>query len=71
MTPTVTLPPASDILSEDIAESDLLTDYYSHPKVLEAFGWPRTPPQPAGYTLEPFDEALLTPVKSRKPFWRS
>lgn len=71
MTSTITLPPASSILSEAIAESDLLTAYYSHPAVIQAFGWPLAPPQPEGYTLEPFDESLLAPVKRRKPFWRS
>jgi len=45
-------------------------DYYENTAVLQAFGWPDTPPQPAGYALPPFDETLLNPVKGRQALWR-
>lgn len=34
-------------------------------------GYENRPPQPGGYTLEPFDESLLDAVKARGPIWRS
>lgn len=45
-------------------------DYYEHPKVLTAFGWRPTPPQPEGYPLDSLDEALLDEVGRRGPIWR-
>ena len=33
-------------------------------------GYENRPPQPRGYTLEPFDESLLDAVKARGPIWR-
>ena len=33
-------------------------------------GYAARPPQPLGYELEPFDEALLDARKRRAPFWR-
>lgn len=50
--------------------TEALAAYYEAPQVLAAFGWPATPPHPAGYPLEPFDPALLDPVRRREAFWR-
>lgn len=33
-------------------------------------GYEDRPPQPLGYELEPFDEALLERQRARAPFWR-
>ena len=33
-------------------------------------GYEDRPPQPLGYELEPFDEALLERQRARQPFWR-
>ena len=48
--------------------------YYESPKVLrrvnEKTGYNINPPQPAGYSLEEFDPALLVNVRNRKPFWK-
>lgn len=46
-------------------------DYYEAEAVLRAFGWRVTPPQPQGYSLPPFSEDLLAPVKQRPALWRS
>jgi hypothetical protein len=43
--------------------------YYTHPAVQRAAGWQR-PPQPMGFTLPPFDPALLVHQRTRAPFWR-
>ena len=45
-------------------------DYYETESVIRAMGWPVEPPQPRGYPLPAFDEALLEPVKTRAPLWR-
>lgn len=39
--------------------------YYQHPRVLEGLGQEPRPPFPKGYSLAPFDESLLAPVRSR------
>lgn len=48
--------------------------YYTDPRVRGVVetrtGYPARPPQPEGYVLPPFDEALLETVKQRAPFWR-
>lgn len=48
--------------------------YYTHPEVravLERLtGYEARPPQPLGYELPPFDEALLETQRRRAPFWR-
>jgi hypothetical protein len=44
-------------------------NYYTHPSVQRAVGWPR-PPQPLGHTLPPFDPAILDHQRARAPFWR-
>lgn len=50
------------------------TAYYVDPRVravVEArTGYPARPPQPDGYHLPPFDEALLETQRRRAPFWR-
>ena len=46
-------------------------DYYETKPVLDAFAWRATPPQPLGYSLLPFNENLLAPVKQRQKLWRS
>ena len=38
--------------------------------VEQVTGYEARPPQPLGYDLPPVDEALLSEVKKRKPFWR-
>ena len=45
-------------------------DYYETESVIRAMGWPVEPPQPQGYPLPAFDEALLGPVKTRAALWR-
>ncbi len=48
--------------------------YYTDPRVRHVIerqtGYAARPPQPLGYELEPFDEALLATQKQRAPFWR-
>ncbi|MBL8835614.1 MAG: hypothetical protein JNL66_05180 [Alphaproteobacteria bacterium] len=48
--------------------------YYTEPRVRivveRLTGYAARPPQPLGYALEPFDEALLATQKRRAPFWR-
>lgn len=48
--------------------------YYTCPAVLTVLekltGYAARPPQPLGYDLPPFDEALLAKQKQRAPFWR-
>ncbi len=48
--------------------------YYTDPqvrRVLEArTGYEARPPQPLGYELPPFDDALLDRQRLRAPFWR-
>jgi len=41
-----------------------------HPRVLEALGHEARPPFPTGYVLEPFDAALLDPVRARPKRYR-
>ncbi len=44
--------------------------YYSRPEVHDRIGWRTGPLQPLGFTLPPFDEAILENVRKREPFWR-
>ena len=48
--------------------------YYSDARVRRVMedvtGYEARPPQPAGYELPPFDEALLETMRKREPFWR-
>ncbi len=48
--------------------------YYTEPVVRQVIerltGYAARPPQPKGYSLEPFDESLLNKVRQRDPFWR-
>ncbi len=48
--------------------------YYTDPGVRQVVerltGYAARPPQPLGYDLPPFDEALLEVQKRRAPFWR-
>lgn len=44
--------------------------YYMDPRVQRRIGWETRPPQPLGFELPPFDEAILEKQKQRKPFWR-
>ena len=44
--------------------------YYSLPQAREATGYPARPPQPLGFSLPAFDEALLGEQRQRAPFWR-
>ena len=48
----------------------LLTLYYQHPDVIEAFGWRRAPPQPAGHALEEADLTTFANAAAREPIWR-
>ena len=48
----------------------LLRDYYEEEIVLLAMGWRAEPPQPQGHVVQPFDEALLGPVRRRGRMWR-
>lgn len=44
--------------------------YYGDPRVHARVGWSARPPQPEGFELPPFDEAVLEKIRRRKPFWR-
>ncbi len=48
--------------------------YYTDPHVRSVIerltGYAARPPQPLGYALPPFDEALLDQQRRRAPFWR-
>jgi hypothetical protein len=44
--------------------------YYSDSRVHRRIGWHGRPPQPAGYQMAQFDEAILENVRKRQPFWR-
>ncbi len=46
------------------------TVYYMDKTVLERIGWTTGPVQPAGFDVEPFDEAILVNARQREPFWR-
>jgi hypothetical protein len=46
------------------------TIYYMEKTVLEHIGWTTGPVQPAGFDIEPFDEAILVNARQREPFWR-
>lgn len=45
--------------------------YYQTDDVIRAMGWYVDPPQPRGYPLRLFDEALLASVKTRSALWRA
>ena len=44
--------------------------YYADPRVHARIGWRTGPLQPGGFTLPPFDEAILEKPRQRQPFWR-
>ena len=48
--------------------------YYTHPDVLAVIearcGYKAQPPQPGGYQLPAFDEAILALPRTRAPLWR-
>jgi hypothetical protein len=44
--------------------------YYSDERVHRRIGWRTGPVQPRGFTLPPFDEAILEKARRRAPFWR-
>lgn len=50
------------------------TAYYTDPRVLHALqartGYLAGPPQPEGYRLDGFDEAMVQRVRERGPIWR-
>ena len=46
------------------------TVYYMEQTVHERIGWHGRPPQPEGYEVAPFDEAVLETARKREPFWR-
>jgi hypothetical protein len=48
----------------------LITNYYRHPRVLEALGLEARPPFPKGHAMEPFDERLLDAVRRRPKMYR-
>jgi hypothetical protein len=49
--------------------------YYTDQRVLEhieqSTGYPARPPQPEGYELEPFDDAVLATIRRRGPLFRT
>jgi hypothetical protein len=80
---TLAAPAREDVLRGiETAQPDLFerlvtaayTAYYVDPRVRAVIeretGYENRPPQPLGYELEPFDEALLEKQKQRAPFWR-
>ena len=44
--------------------------YYQDRRVLESLGLEPRPPHPIGYEMEPFDESLLAPVRTRSKLYR-
>ena len=44
--------------------------YYGDERVHRRIGWRTGPVQPRGFTLPPFDEAILEKARQRSPFWR-
>jgi hypothetical protein len=44
--------------------------YYSDARVHRRIGWPTGALQPRGFSLPPFDEAILEKARQRAPFWR-
>ena len=46
------------------------TVYYMEKTVHERIGWHGRPPQPEGYEMAPFDDAVLENARKREPFWR-
>ena len=44
--------------------------YYGDERVQRRIGWRTGPLQPRGFTLPPFDEAILEKARQRAPFWR-
>jgi hypothetical protein len=44
--------------------------YYGDERVHRRIGWRTGPVQPRGFTLPPFDEAILEKARQRAPFWR-
>jgi hypothetical protein len=44
--------------------------YYGDERVHRRIGWRTGPVQPRGFTLPPFDEAILETARQRAPFWR-
>jgi len=44
--------------------------YYGDSRVHKRIGWHGRAPQPEGYVMEPFDEAILVNIRKREPFWR-
>ena len=44
--------------------------YYGDERVHRRIGWRTGPLQPRGFTLPPFDEAILEKARQRAPFWR-
>jgi hypothetical protein len=44
--------------------------YYGDERVHQRIGWRTGPVQPRGFTLPPFDEAILEKARQRAPFWR-
>lgn len=62
---------ATDAAAFDAFLLVVTADYYQTETVIHAMGWPVEPPQPHGYPLPPFTEALLAPVKTRPPLWRA
>ena len=47
------------------------TIYYMQPEVLKHIGAPGHPPQPQGFELAPWDDAILETARERTPFWRA
>lgn len=58
----------------DRVVTEAYTAYYTDPAVRAVIermtGYEARAPQPLGYALPPFDEALLDAQKRRPPFWR-
>jgi hypothetical protein len=44
--------------------------YYGDARVHRRIGWRTGPVQPRGFTLPPFDEAILETARQRAPLWR-
>jgi hypothetical protein len=44
--------------------------YYADARVHVRIGWRTGPLQPRGFSLPPFDDAILEQTRKRAPFWR-
>jgi len=69
---TMILRHVQETFSDDFSlfATAMITFYYEHPLVIEAYHWRVEPPQPRGHQLATLDDDLLAPVRMRGSIWR-